>query len=205
MARVLPPSQKGRVIVSRTAISTKPRARKCVVCRESFQKNQPMQKVCTISCAILLARVERDKVEKREVAVRKQALKTRSDWLREAQIEFNKFIRLRDQLAGHPCISSGKPLDWNGNAVDAGHYRSRGSAPHLAFDERNCHAQSKQDNRYGSGAAADYRIGLIKRIGLAAVEALEADQTPRKHTIEELEAIKRLYRAKLKQLQQERE
>ena len=85
--------------------------------------------------------------------------------------------------------------------MDAGHYRSRGSAPHLRFDERNCHAQSKKDNRYLSGNAVDYRIGLIARIGLEAVESLESDQTPRKWTIEELKAIKAEYRQKLKELQ----
>ncbi len=127
-------------------------------------------------------------------------MKSRADHLREAQQAFNAFIRERDRLAGYPCISSGRPLDWNGNAVDAGHYRSTGAAPHLRFDERNCHAQSKQENRYLSGNAADYRIGLIARIGLAAVEALEADNTVRKYTVEDLKQIKATYRAKLLEL-----
>ena len=147
----------------------------------------------------------REKAERiAEVASRKilkLKLKTRGEWIKEAQAVFNAFIRARDQLAGHACISSGRPLDWSGNNVDAGHYRSRGSAPHLRFNEDNCHAQSKQDNRYGSGNAVDYRIGLIARIGLARVEALEADNTPRKLTIEELKAIKAEYKQKLKELQ----
>ena len=46
----------------------------------------------------------------------------------------------------------------------------------------------------------DYRVGLIKRIGLEAVESLEADQTPKKYTIAELRAIKAHYVAKLKEL-----
>ena len=120
--------------------------------------------------------------------------------MREAQQAFNEFIRWRDQLAGHPCISSGKPLDWSGNAVDAGHYRSVGSAPHLRFDERNCHAQSKQDNRFLSGNAVDYRIGLIARIGQEAVDALESDQSVRKYTVDEIKAIKAEYRAKTREL-----
>ncbi|MFP5499771.1 MAG: recombination protein NinG, partial [Gammaproteobacteria bacterium] len=98
------------------------------------------------------------------------------------------------------CISSGKPLDWSGNAVDAGHYRSVGSAPHLRFDERNCHAQSKQDNRFLSGNAVDYRIGLIARIGQEAVDALEADQSVRKYTVEQIKGIKAYYRAKTRKL-----
>lgn len=91
-------------------------------------------------------------------------------------------------------------MDWSGNAVDAGHYRSVGSAPHLRFDERNCHAQSKQDNRFLSGNAVDYRIGLIARIGQKAVDALEADQSVRKYTVDEIKAIKAEYRAKTKEL-----
>ena len=77
---------------------------------------------------------------------------------------------------------------------------STGSAPHLRFDERNAHAQRKVCNRWGAGRAVDYRIGLVARIGLAAVEALESDNTPRKWLREELIYIRDRYRAKLKEL-----
>lgn len=190
------------------ASSPKPKLSHCKVCHDKFAKSRSIQPTCEkFDCKVEYANRVAAKAAAKRVgdakridAARKAAIKTRSEWIAEAQIEFNKFIRERDRLAGHPCISSGNPLDWSGNNVDAGHYRSRGSAPHLRFDERNCHAQSKQDNRYGSGNAVDYRIGLIARIGLEAVEALEADQEPRKWSIEELIQIKRLYRGKLKQL-----
>lgn len=133
----------------------------------------------------------------------KERLKTRGDHIKDTQQAFNEFIRLRDQIAGHTCISSGRPLDWSGNAVDAGHYRSRGSAPHLRFDERNCHAQSKQDNRFLSGNIADYRIRLIERIGQDEVDSLEADQTVRKYTIEDLQAIKKHYRALVREMKKQ--
>jgi hypothetical protein len=68
----------------------------------------------------------------------------------------------------------------------------------LRFDERNAHGQLKQCNRWGSGRAVDYRLGLIRKIGLAEVEALEADQSVPKWTIEELKAIKAFYAAKAK-------
>lgn len=181
--------------------------KKCRACRESFQPNNSMQVVCSAACGLLMARQARErreaqlaKEERRQTKERKRRLKTRGDYLREAQQAFNEFIRWRDRVAGHPCISSGRPLDWAGNAVDAGHYRSVGSAPHLRFDERNCHAQSKQDNRYLSGNAVDYRIGLIARIGLDAVEALERDQEPRRYTIDDLKAIAAHYRAKVREL-----
>ncbi|WP_278939947.1 recombination protein NinG [Pseudomonas helleri] len=186
-----------------------PRAKKCRVatCGATFIPARLGQSVCSPACAIIDAPRHQEKarkslaqVERKEIKVRKEKLKSRGEHMREAQQAFNEFIRARDQAAGHPCISSGKPLDWSGNAVDAGHYRSVGSAPHLRFDERNCHAQSKQDNRFLSGNAVDYRIGLIARIGQEEVDALEADQSVRKYTIEEIKAIKVEYRAKTREL-----
>jgi hypothetical protein len=160
------------------------------------------QQVCSAPCASSFARRLREQKERKAMKAAKAALKTRSQWMKEAQQAFNAFVRLRDQLAGHACISSGRALDWSGNAVDAGHYRSVGSAPHLRFNEDNCHAQSKHDNQYKSGNAVDYRIGLIDRIGLERVEALEADQTPRHNTIDELKQIKATYKAKLRALKE---
>jgi hypothetical protein len=175
-----------------------------------FTPSRSSQAVCgEVECAIAYGKSEKGQkatrkaladIERRDIEVRKEDLKSRGDYMRDAQRAFNDFIRVRDQLAGHACISSGRPLDWAGNAVDAGHYRSVGAAPHLRFDERNCHAQSKQDNRYLSGNAIDYRIGLIKRIGLLAVEELEADQSVRKYTKEDLKAITAEYRAKTRKL-----
>lgn len=191
-----------------TVDSSKIKSKKCRICGAKFAPRRPMQPVCEeFACKVALAervatkaKVKREKIERAQDREKRAALKTRSDWVREAQAAFNAYIRARDRLAGHPCISSGRPLDWSGNNVDAGHYRSVGSAPHLRFDERNCHAQSKQDNRYGSGCAVDYRIGLIKRIGLSAVDALEADQSVKKWTIDELKGIKAVYVRKLKML-----
>ncbi|EMP7455043.1 recombination protein NinG [Pseudomonas aeruginosa] len=184
--------------------------RKCQnpACGQEFTPRfSSTQKVCSPSCALAIkdkhAKPARKAIadrERREIKVRKERLKSRADHLREAQQAFNEFIRWRDRIAGHACISSGLPLDWSGNQTDAGHYRSTGAAPHLRFNENNCHAQRKLDNRYLSGNAVDYRVGLIARIGLAAVEELEADNSVRKYTVEDLKAIKAHYRAKVREL-----
>lgn len=182
------------------------RLKTCPSCKEKYQPVRSIQPTCDkFECKLKYAQTvaaksasNRAKRERKEHMEAKANIKTRQQWLKEAQSAFNKWIRHRDKLAGHPCISSGKPLDWSGNNVDAGHYRSTGSAPHLRFVEENCHAQSKHDNRYMSGNVVDYRIGLIARIGLEAVEALEADQTPRKYTIDDLKAIKQEYTRRLK-------
>lgn len=139
------------------------------------------------------------KVERAETRRRKEAIKTIPELIKEAQREFNGYIRARD--AAQPCICCGRPLGEGpvGGAYDAGHYRSTGSASHLRFHPDNCHAQRKDCNRYGAGRAVDYRIGLIARIGAARVAALEASNQPHKWTREELIAIKATYKAKLKE------
>jgi len=179
---------------------TKPKV--CKVCRQDFTPTKPMQRVCSGDCAISLAVSTRGKAEKvakvkerKEDKAKRESMKTRADYIKEAQKAFNLYVRTRD--AKKPCICCGKPLavEAVGGGFDCGHYRSVGSAPHLRFDERNVHGQTKQCNRWGAGRAVDYRLGLIARIGLEAVEALEADQAPRKYTIEELQAIKKHYAA----------
>lgn len=183
--------------------------RKCAVrsCRAEFTPWTSMQRVCSPTCALSLVAHDRAKADKaRKTAERKadrakrETLKTRSDWVKDAQREFNRYIRLRD--AGLPCICCDSPMGGErfGGEVDAGHYRSVGSAPHLRFTEDNCHAQRKQCNRFGAGRAVDYRLGLIRRIGLARVEAIESDQTPRKWSIPDLLAIRDTYRAKARAL-----
>jgi hypothetical protein len=160
-------------------------------------------KACSPDCAEILAGRDREKKARQATRAQKAKLKRRADWMREAQTAFNKFVRERDRIAGYRCISSGSVLDWTGNKVDAGHFRSIGAAPHLRFNEDNCHAQSKQDNRYLAGNAVDYRIGLIARIGIARVEALESDNAVKKFSVEELKTIKEQYRMKLKELRDE--
>lgn len=185
--------------------------RKCKACKTPFTPARSTQTACGIDCAMQLAHEKKVKLAEcdrldtvRKDRVRKERLKTRRDWEKEAQTAFNAFIRARDK--DMPCICCGLPLSVGdvGGAYDCGHYRSVGSAPHLRFNEDNAHAQRKQCNRWGAGRAVDYRLGLIERIGLARVEALEADQAPRKYTADELRAIRDLYRAKLRELVKER-
>lgn len=144
------------------------------------------------------------KIDRQLTKERKEALKTRNDWIKETQVAFNAYIRERDK--DQACICCGKPLGESklGGGFDCGHYRSTGSAPHLRFNEDNAHGQTKFCNRYRAGNAINYRFGLIKRIGLERVEALEADNEPRKWTIDELKELKQKYKDKLKELKCEK-
>lgn len=195
-----------------TGLRTTLRERKCVICAERFKQVQPMQSVCGVSCAIEQGRkaaakesAKLAKVARAADRTRKAKLKTRSEHIAETQAAFNALVRFRDR--NETCISCPTVLATRdgspGGGYDCGHYRSRGSAPHLRFDFRNAHGQCKKCNRYRAGNAADYRIGLIGRIGLAAVEALECDQTGGDWTIPGLLAMKADFKAQLRALKEQ--
>lgn len=185
-----------------SAKPAKPAKDRTCICGATFTPKRMEHVVCSPKC--LLAKKKADaKAERASLKARKEAIKTIPQLLKEAQLEFNAFIRERDR--GQTCICCGRALGDGdiGGSYDCGHYRSVGSAPHLRFDERNAHAQTKQCNRWGAGRAVDYRIGLVARIGRPAVEALEAENGIRKWTREELTAIKAEYRAKRRALEKQ--
>lgn len=190
-----------------------PRPKKCKnpACGASFPPRRLGQAVCSPACGLAIAPANRDKArkaidqrERREIQVRKEKLKIRGDYMREAQAEFNTYIRLRDQHL--PCISCDSlPSDHDlitGSRWDAGHYRSVGACPELRFEPLNVHRQCVKCNRNLSGNAVEYRIRLVQRIGADQVVFLEGPHQARKYTIDDLKAIKSEYRAKIKQLKE---
>jgi hypothetical protein len=181
-------------------IATRPNSKPCQHCGSEFTPVRPMQRVCSPICAKRKVMADK-KAAAATFKARKEAIKRIPDYIKEAQVAFNAFIRARD--AAKPCICCGQPLGTGevGGAYDCGHYRSTGSAAHLRFNEDNAHAQRKVCNRWGAGRAVDYRIGLVARIGLEAVEALESDNSTHKWQRDELIEITQVYRKKLKELQ----
>lgn len=167
--------------------------KKCKICKAYFTPQRPLQLVCQWKCAIDFAKDTKIKTVKKEVKEAKLKLKSRSDWLKDTQVVFNKYIRLRDQDDG--CISCGSKSAY---AYHAGHYRSIGSAGHLRFNELNCHRQCSACNTHLSGNLIRYRLGLIRKIGIHATEALESDNDTIKLTIDEIKAIKGLFSDKIK-------
>ena len=152
---------------------------------------RPLQSCCGARCALMYVRNK----DKKELKERKEKLKSRSDWLREAQTVFNKWIRERDK--GLACISCGRNT---GSKINAGHYLAVGSHPELRFNELNNHLQCEHCNTFLSGNQIQYRAGLIKKIGIEQVEWLEGPHEPKKYTIDEIKSIKETYRLKLKSL-----
>lgn len=162
-----------------------PKPRSCSICSKLYVPRNSMHSVCSPRCAA--KKVKQDKADERaKVKTRKEALKPRGQRIRETQAAVNQYVRVRDE--GLPCISCGRMHQgqWH-----AGHYRSTGAASNLRFDLRNIHRQCAPCNTHLSGNLIEYRKGLIERIGLGAVEALEADNTPRHYTNDELDEIKR--------------
>lgn len=178
-------------------------------CRQKFKPRfRTTEEACSTEHAILYAReqsekrreMQRIKIANAEKRERKAALKSRKDWVREAQAVFNAWVRERDFFK--PCILCGTPyaIAAQGGAWDAGHFRSVGAAPELRFEPLNCHKQCKDCNsntrRQGKyvmpveraiSIRARYRINLIDRIGLQQVEWLESHHEPLKPTAEWLQ------------------
>jgi hypothetical protein len=187
----------------------KPKTCKNPACKTSFVPQRLGQSVCNYACGLAIKDVNQEKarkslaqVERREIKVRKEKLKSRAEHLREAQSAVNEFVRLRD--AHLPCIScDSMPSDHDlitGSRWDAGHYRSVGACPELRFEPLNIHRQCVKCNRNLSGNAVEYRIRLVQRISTETVAWLEGPHEPRKYTVEEIKAIKAEYRAKTREL-----
>lgn len=203
----------------------KPSRRKCKVCGEKFTPQYDNIRWCCPAHGAIYApelrakekikaeakRIKAQKETEKEGRERRQKMresfKTKSQWDKEAQSAFNRYIRTRDE--GKECVSCGSPLMGKsnyltGSAIDASHYRSRGAASHLKFNVFNVHSACTRCNRQLSGNAVEYRIRLIERIGLERVERLESDNDPRRFDIPYLQRIKSIFTRKARALEKRR-
>ncbi|MDG6423741.1 recombination protein NinG [Pseudomonas syringae pv. actinidiae] len=181
------------------------RRKRCPECRVMFTPARVGQAVCgEIDCAIAHGQSEKGRaiagkalaeVGRREIKVRKEALKSRSDHMKDTQQAFNEWVRHRD--AALPCVSCGRHHQ---GKYDAGHYRTVGSNPALRFEPLNCHKQCVPCNQHKSGNVVEYRLELVRRIGIVNVEWLEGPHEPQKYTVQELKALTAKYRALTREL-----
>ena len=180
-------------------MTASPKLKPCKQCGDEFIPRSTTQRVCSVPCAIKdnadKRQAKQEKEYRAETRRRKRGLKKHSQHVKEAQAAVNRYVRMRDH--GKPCASCNRLMApsqaHRGHTMDAGHYRSRGAAGHLRFNLFNIHAQCVNCNRDKSGNVVDYRINLIRRIGLERVERLEHDNTPRTFTVEYLERVKRIF------------
>lgn len=109
------------------------------------------------------------------------------DLKKRVQKVVNKYIRHRD--ADDPCISCQR----NCGAWNAGHYVPQGSSGYLRYDFNNIHKQGVGCNKWKHGNLIEYRINLVKKIGLKEVERLERDRhKTQRWTREELLQLEKL-------------
>lgn len=184
-----------------------PKPKKCKCCPEKFIPRTTTQTVCSPKCALQLAKQlssrkqkQQEKAERAAWNKRKADVKPLKHWEDATQRVVNDYIRERDR--GLPCISCGT---WVTVQWEAGHFRSRGAASHLRYNEDNIHKQCHRCNAELSSNAIPYRAALVVKIGSERVEALENNNTPHRYTREELKSIRMHYRALMRELIKTRE
>lgn len=175
---------------------------KCKFCKKPATSKFGLNYFCDTECAYKQVRANQIKKIDKEASDRRKRdreklrqLKSRSEWLKELQVIFNRFIRLRD--AGLPCISCGHPDDGS-RQRHASHYKSVGGNPALRFDPNNCHSSCSICNNWLSGNLVPYRVALIAKVGQAEVDRLEGKQEALKLTIPEIQGLIVEYKAKVK-------
>lgn len=180
----------------------KPKKCRVATCRASFVPSRMGQAVCSPACAMIDAPRHEPKARKalaeigrKELRAAKVKIKTRAQHMKEAQAAFNAWIRERD--IGLPCVSCGRHHNgqWH-----AGHYRTVGGNPELRFEPLNVWRQCAPCNNHKSGDIVNYRMELVKRIGVDKVDWLEGPHEPQRYTIDQLQAIKAKYRAMTREL-----
>lgn len=174
--------------------------RKCACgCRQFATGGNGVTAWASIDCAIKIAEkrrtkaaAEKAKEERKSIKARKERLKGRRDYLKEAQAAWNSYVRMRD--FGKPCASCGAtPGQKFGGTMDCSHYRSVGAAPHLRFHLHNAAAACVKCNRHLGGNVVALRAGLVARIGAEKVEAVERNNAIRRFDIMYLQRIKKIF------------
>ena len=183
----------------------KPKTCKNPACRASFVPQRLGQAVCSPKCGLAIKDVNQAKarkslaqVERREIKVRKEKLKSRADHAKEAQAVINRYVRLRDAHLG--CISCDKPATWGGQ-WHCSHFRSVGAAAHLRFNLWNMNKSCSQCNAHLSGNIMVYRPRLVEKIGAEKVAWLERNQDLVRHEIPYLKRLKSVFTKKAKRLE----
>jgi hypothetical protein len=181
---------------------------KCKVCKDLFTKTRPLQVVCSPQCGLTLAseKIAKSKAlvakaEKKVIKAKLEGMKTRSQWIKECQVQVNKYVRLRDIKRGLGCVSCGAPYrEGYGGAFDAGHLRSVGSAPHLRFLTTQISLQCAKCNRWGGGRAFEFRAEMVRRNGQEWMDRLEGMNGRVDFTINYLKRLKAIMQKKIKRL-----
>ena len=180
--------------------------KKCKNCLKPFTPRRPLQGVCGLSCAIAWkdtkeAKKSAQKAQRAAYREKRLELKTKSQWLKEAEREICKWVRkVRD--IDLPCVTCGKydaeiPNVWRGGKWDGGHYKTKGGHPELRLEPTNIHKQCKSCNSPGPNKAdwvrEQYDINIQTRITPEEYQWLIGPHKPLHQTIPDIIEIKQKY------------
>lgn len=188
-------------------------------CGQEYVQYSTLQNKCP-KCLAEKAAERRRKAERKKHREAKEAIKTRSEWLDEAEAAVRRFARVNDRTnylkEGKipECISCGT------NKADiqyaAGHYKTKGAFPELRlmpfvniFLQCNRYCNSGlSGNINGNKTSRGYKQGLIDRFGewgVELIEYLEGPHPQRKYTIVDLKEIKTGFNQWARELEKELE
>jgi hypothetical protein len=168
----------------------------CKICLNQFEPVRALMVTCSYSCALAYSRGKIAKVVKAENKVKKERMKTKSQHLKELQVIFNKYIRLRDIAL--PCVSCGDMIN---GTPHASHFLSVGSHPALRFNEFNVNSSCQQCNTHLHGNLVEYSLRLPDRIGQDNYDKLISSRGDRLQlSIPEIDELKTIYKNKIKDL-----
>lgn len=130
--------------------------------KECYSGKRGLCNVCYSKDLKVKAKVKKAKAKAQKKIIDKRFNK--SNLMKTADTIFSLYIRLRDSdTEGNSlCCSSGKMCEWS--SLDNGHYIPRGYMKYR-YDERNCNAQSKNDNSRLHGNIPEYRRFIISKYG----------------------------------------
>ena len=178
--------------------------RRCAECKKKVDSSEALygglKAFCCYECLRKFIDSERGQkavrsVKRQDLKERKEKLKTRRDYLKEAQAAFNRYVRIRDEE--RPCISCGSLLQEQkqGGVRDCGHMLSRGAYPDARhrFGLDNTASQCVKCNRFLSGNVANFRKGMIARWGVHRIEAMETCTASSRMTTEYLKRVKSIF------------
>ena len=171
---------------------------RCKNCKDKFEPIRFLHKYCMKEeCVRAFVAEAKEKQWKQTKTRMKADLKTTSDWLKEAQVVFNKYINLRDK--GRPCISCGKQIK---GRVNASHFWNANNHHNVRFDEDNVHSSCINCNQFLSGNLLEYRTRLCSKIGQERFNKLEEKRhVTKKWSKDELELLIKKYKQKTKELE----
>jgi len=164
----------------------------CITCKKELEVKHfatPRTRMCEFCKLLVKMEKQNDQAKRKTKRIEKKKQKSKvilsiPELKKKVQRKVNSYVRERDKDL--PCISCQKMFD----KKEAGHFIAQGSSGKLRYLLQNIHGQCTGCNHYKRGNLLEYRINLVKKIGIDEVEWLEEHRhDTHKYTRDELERI----------------